>query len=1479
MKSVHIIPLVVLAATGAAAYAQAPAAEQAPASAPAAVEMTAEQQAAILNAPLQQDPKIITGKLENGLTYIIRPTAEPAGRACLRLHVATGSQDEQKETSGLSHFIEHLVFNGSRTFKRGELIPAMQEMGLGFGGDANAYTSLLHTLYMINMPNLKDETVNLALTIVRDFADGATLTDEAIDHERGIVISELKSRQSASYNAQIASLGQMTPGTRVAEYLPIGLEEVIRDVEYETVRKFYHDHYVPERMTLIITGDVTVEQAEEWVRKYFSSMESRKSPQRPHPGNLDPSVNPELIVQNEEDAYVNMMASLVKPYEKKADTLEQRIEDLPLKLACAMLSRRMERMALEEGSPFMAAGADATTCVEVSEVAGLSVRSEPGKWKEALSAAEQELRRAIQYGFSPVELQEVTSATISGLQQSVATWPSVTAETMAGTLVDCVNEYSVCTAPEENLRVFVAGLQKVLSNPDCCRAALAKAWEQNKAARLYLSGAVPEGISTQDLREVWNASLATAVDAPVVEELKPFAYDHIGEPGKVIKREEVKDLGVTTLTLSNGVRVNLKQLGFQKGSISVNALVDGGSLLLPRIPGLDTMISAVMGAGGLEEHSMEELERLLSGHQVGMNFSMGADRMSFSGVTGKQDLELQCKLLAACIMHPGYRPEAERLLRRNLPAAYQRMRTTTDGVLSMNAKRILLGDDKRFVTPTEEEVAATNTEMVREHLTPFLKDGAMEVTLVGDFAVDEIIPVLERTFGAMPQRRAEFTPITDEMRKVNFQPWGKREFLRAESELDKTIVAQVRPAGNGRDRVRNRRLQVLSAIVREKLFDGIRAQMGETYSPQVSVFYGTEFDDAAYITTISAGVKRNRVKVNAAMDCICQELASDEGISEEDFQRALRPILTSIDKQTRSTGYWVNNLKRFQSDPEQIGLIRSISSDFASITLEEIRQIAKEIFGCGKTQYLFVVPEDFSEEAENAAIEEEETPIEAAEEAHPIAKAAPAAMDPRPAPAAKDLGSPYTIIISQATAVDPEWRNVALALKAKYANSTVVALASLDQKSITAALRKTGARYAACVLKPEECVLATYNDIHRAARKVDDDIWGDCMWGIVTGYTAADAMRIATATEPLKIKRLLGTTNVGAGRFESSYCITDWTNYPVLTQEGYTEPTTINWTADTPEGRDVLTNGVQGKFAERLAGHKPEFIVTSSHATQFNLEMPFSRGLIFPADNRFYAITPQQMDSFRMCLSRARMGQFQPMQNLPKQLNLQPIQPDGTTRVWLAAGNCLFGNAEGTNQSMAVTALSAYTCNQVVGYTVPSWYGAGGWGTLGTFMESVDGISLAEAWFMNNQFILNSTKELDPVLLNVEFNDDTISNRFQYTVAAARPRVRTEAQVKDALGLVHDRDVVVFYGDPAWSASVDSTKGKSPFTVTWNSPKSFTITANYNHKGRCPVWFPMAETGKDATGCDAKGAIFTNDFILFPNLEMLKGETLTVTIK
>ena len=420
------------------------------------------------------------------------------------------------------------------------------------------------------------------------------------------------------------------------------------------------------------------------------------------------------------------------------------------------------------------------------------------------------------------------------------------------------------------------------------------------------------------------------------------------------------------------------------------------------------------------------------------------------------------------------------------------------------------------------------------------------------------------------------------------------------------------------------------------------------------------------------------------------------------------------------------------------------------------------------------------------------------------------------------------------------------------------------------------------------------NDLHRLSRRLDDDPYGDCIWGIVTGYTPQAAMRIASETKPLVISRAMGTTNVDSSRFKDSMSITDWQPFQYLEQhgsKGKVTPAFYTKGLKEQDKGDETTLGVTPKLMEYWKRYSPQLFVTASHATQFNLEMPFGKGLIVSGNNRFYALDKKQFREFTTFLHGVLFnGKEDDLLSFLKRIKAPVIETRPVPAVWVAAGNCLIGDAKKTKNSMAVTALSRYGFNQLVGYTVPSWYGKGGWGTLGLLFSNHDASSLAEAWYLNNQFILDETMTRFPKLMDVHFNSPDINGIKDDPDFARGMNSAGYGMGKDQLGLIHDRDTVAFYGDPAWTARLDESRAPSPWHIDWNDPadasKGFTVTANKDAKGRLGVWFPnrinagkaTVTIGGTATPIE-KAGLLTNDFLLLRELELKKGEKAVVEME
>lgn len=900
-----------------------------------------QQQSAL--APLRQDPLLHTGTLPNGLRYIIRRTEEPKDRGSLRMFINVGSLDEPRELAGVTHLLEHLVFNGSRHYKRGELIPAMQRLGLGFGGDANAFTSLRHTSFQLALPSMNPQTVGSAMTILRDFADGATLTPEALEHERGIIISEMKQRDSATYRATLAHLGQMTEGTCLAQSMPIGTEEVIRNISIESVQEYYRTHYVPRNITVVLTGDMDPAQGRQWIEEHFGDMEDRPAPQAPSIGTVNNYGPSELIIPNPEMANTSLVLTCTAPYPTQPDNAEERVQGLIRDMALTILNGRLGKIAKQPMSCFALGEAAYKPMFNTVYGFSVSLSTMPTRWPEAMRTAEQELRKAVQFGFLPSEITTTLNTFEKMHRTAEETWPGISADNMAERIMRSLDRQVVFNDPHEARSLFEEARRRVQANPDAVRQALAAIYDPQRL-KITVMGKLPEVLTGEELRGVFTQSAQTEVKPNAEEAVRPFAYtEPEGPVATITQRSYLQSYDVTCLVLSNGVRVNLKPVSRARGNICVNAAVDGGNLRLMSKPGLAMVTQSVMQNGGLQAHSREELGTILAGHDVGMDFKPDTRHFNFTAFTGKQDLELQCRLLTAAILHPGYAKDGAMLVGRKMPAIINKMRTTPEACFSDARKSFLFGNDPRFVMPGMHDVAKLRVADVQQAMEPYLKDGAVEVSLVGDFELKTAIDIVLRTFGTMPQRKPAFTPTTPEERTVQFGPWGRSAVVNYHSALDRTIVAHIFHAGNGTDRHRNRRLQVLTAIAQSRLFNTIRATLGEGYAPMAEYEPRSEFTDAATLVLYSPGVVANTDVVSRAFNTVVDELGTGN-ITQEELELALKPYIAQANKASQDAGYWASSLRYLQNEPGSLDAAFDWVPDAHTITLAEVQQLARELF-------------------------------------------------------------------------------------------------------------------------------------------------------------------------------------------------------------------------------------------------------------------------------------------------------------------------------------------------------------------------------------------------------------------------------------------------------------------------------------------------------------------------------------------------------
>ncbi|MDX1477344.1 MAG: pitrilysin family protein, partial [Saprospiraceae bacterium] len=271
------------------------------------------------------DPSIRSGQLENGMRYFIQKNAKPEDRAELRLAVAAGSMQEDDDQLGVAHFVEHMAFNGSANFSKNELVDYLESVGTRFGPDLNAYTSFDETVYMLQVRTDDPEHLAKGLLVLQDWAGGVSFDHEEIDKERGVVVSEWRTRLSAEQRMQQKYFPVMLHNSRYAERLPIGDPEIIQHADYEVIKRFYHDWYRPDLMCLIVVGDIDPDAIESEVRARFSSLTAPESP-RPKtaysvPGHAQTLV---AVCSDPEASFTNVRIMYKHPEHKIRDLSDYR---------------------------------------------------------------------------------------------------------------------------------------------------------------------------------------------------------------------------------------------------------------------------------------------------------------------------------------------------------------------------------------------------------------------------------------------------------------------------------------------------------------------------------------------------------------------------------------------------------------------------------------------------------------------------------------------------------------------------------------------------------------------------------------------------------------------------------------------------------------------------------------------------------------------------------------------------------------------------------------------------------------------------------------------------------------------------------------------------------------------------------------------------------------------------------------------------
>ena len=893
------------------------------------------------------------GRLDNGLRYIIRRNATPAGTAVVRMRIGSGALEETDSERGLSHYLEHMAFNGSKGIPEGEMVKLLEREGLAFGADTNASTGFDAITYMLNLPRNDEALLGTALKLMRETASELTISEDAVARERGVVLAERRDRagyQQRNFEDNVAFLA---PGARYAQRIPIGTVEVLESANAAQIRALYSRAYTPANAVLVVVGDFPVEVVEAAIRARFADWPSGAVPPEPQSGPIDADRKGLTDIHLDPALPESVTITRLAPWRDEPDTIANRRTARLRGIGYGIVNRRLARLARGADAPFKSAGFSSGDIFEDARITSLSVDTIDGGWRKGVLAAVREVNQALTYGFTQAELDEQLANIRTGLENAVKAADTRANTVFAGAALAVVSDERVPTTPQWQLAAFDR-LAPEITPQAVWQAVLDDATPLADPLIRFEGRTAPEG-SEAALRDAFAQGMALPISAPVDSGPLAFGYSDFGPAGVVVSDTREARLGLRLIRFANGVRLTLGRTDVRKDRVGFALAVDGGDLLNTRDAPLATYLTSSLAAGGLGKHSQDDLASILAGRSVSFELSSSTDAFTASAVTTPRDLTLQLQVLAATLTDPGYRQEGVERFRKGIENFFNTLDATPNRALGAASGAILSDGDPRFSLQPRDFFMALDYAGLRGAISDRLAAGAIEIALVGDLDEDAAIAAVAATLGALPQREAAFNPRT-ENRSRSFTAQRGERVLNHKGEPDQALLQWIWPTTDDRDLAEAQRLDLLARIVRLELTDRLREKLGQAYSPyagsSLSHFYPGYGTFA--ISTAVAADKTDATR--AAIDELVADLRKGP-LDPDVIDRARKPWLEDYNNTLKDLGGWLSLAARAQSEPERLDRFFAAAKVMAAITPEDIHQTALRYLVPGGAVAFVVIPE------------------------------------------------------------------------------------------------------------------------------------------------------------------------------------------------------------------------------------------------------------------------------------------------------------------------------------------------------------------------------------------------------------------------------------------------------------------------------------------------------------------------------------------
>jgi zinc protease len=875
------------------------------------IKTIAKTSAAKINSGkvIPNDPNVIIGKLPNGLTYYIRKNTEPNKRAELYLANKIGSLMENDDQLGLAHFTEHMAFNGTKDFPKNEMINYLQKAGVRFGADLNAYTGFNQTVYQLPIPTDSVEVFKTGFKILANWAGKLTMDGKEIDNERGVIVEEDRQRGK---NAQQRMSNQLLPfllaNSQYAKRIPIGKVEILNSFTHDKIRSFYADWYRPNLQSVIAVGDFDVKEVENLIKQNFSDL---KNPINPKPRlnySLPENILPLVKIATDKEQPYNVAQVIYKQASGPIKTDLDYKKSLIQNMINNMLAGRIQELTQKGGAPFlfaqsaygsyqggMVSGVSALTTVAVSTTsAGLA---------KALTAALAENERMAKFGFTNGEFETIKKKVEAGMEKQFKERD----KTKSSAYVQQYLENFLTGASIPSADYSYAETKKIIQNLTLAEVNAVAKTLVTKNNQIILVQA-PE----KDAKDLPTEAQLIAAVKNAGNGVTPYIDNTVNKPliaklpaaGTIVSETKNDKIGITTLTLSNGVKVVLKPTDFKNDQVIFTSFGKGGSSLASNDDFQSAENASLIAQSGVGDFNPTQLTKYLAGKTANAGAYISSEYQGFSGSSSPKDLETAFQLVYAYATNP--RKDVD-IFNKNISdfkVITANKNSNPASVYADTVQAVMANYHKRGMPTTLQDIDKISLDKAYAFYKDRFADASGQTfVFVGNFEVDKMKPFIATYLASLPSLNRNENFVDN---GVN-PPKGKVSKTVFKGLEDKATVELLFHDDYVYNADNNIQLDALKAALEIKILERLREKESGVYSPSVSLSI-QKYPTAHYYFSITFNCAKANVDklINAALDEVNSFKLN--GATAEDIKKFKSEEARQEELSLRDNGFWLNYL-------------------------------------------------------------------------------------------------------------------------------------------------------------------------------------------------------------------------------------------------------------------------------------------------------------------------------------------------------------------------------------------------------------------------------------------------------------------------------------------------------------------------------------------------------------------------------------------